>query len=165
MHVDDLTGHAGKDGWLTALALLVVGLEPVPALRTVGGHRLGRIEHATRLLFGQPIHGGPCSEVVRILRTAMQHDHQRQCLPVIATGEIQLVLARAGLIGKATGGERAGRRWRAGAPSLLRLLHHGLTQVAPLVAPGRGQPDISARENPPGRLTGMVKCRGLRRSR
>ena len=96
--VDDLPRDAGDQRRFALVALLVDGIEPVPAARTVGTLRLRRIDDKTFLFFGQRIHLRAGGEIVGILRAAVQHHDQRHGLAVIAAGDIQFVGARARMV-------------------------------------------------------------------
>src|SRR5918998_123711 len=50
---DDLAGDAGDERRLSAPALLLGGLEPIPALRAVGAYDLGRIGDEEGVLLGE----------------------------------------------------------------------------------------------------------------
>ena len=60
----DLSGDARDQRGLAAVALLVLRLEPVPALGDVGRGRLGRVGHQTAMLLGQLVHARSGGEVV-----------------------------------------------------------------------------------------------------
>ena len=91
----DLAGDAGDQRGLARVALLVARAEPVPALRRVRGRRLRRIDDETGVLFGERVHARAGGEVVGRLGAAVQHDDQRQRLPAIAAGDVELVGAAA----------------------------------------------------------------------
>ena len=99
----DLAGDARDQRGLAAVALLVLRLEPVPALGDVGRGRLGRVGDQAAMLLGQLVHARAGGEVVGRLGAAVQHDHQRQCLPVIGAGHVELVGAAAGLVAVRSG--------------------------------------------------------------
>ena len=101
----DLAGDARDQRGLAAVALLVLRLEPVPALGDVGRGRLGRVGDQAAMLLGQHVHPRAGGEVVGRLGAAVQHDHQRQCLPVIGAGHVELVGAAAGLVAVGSGEE------------------------------------------------------------
>jgi hypothetical protein len=75
--LDHFARDACDDRRLTLVALLVERLEPVPAFRTVGGFRLLRIHDQALPFLGNRIHARAGGEVIRALRTAMQHYQQR----------------------------------------------------------------------------------------
>ena len=101
----DLAGDARDQGGFAAVALLVLRLEPVPALGDVGRGGLGRIGNQAAMLLGQHVHPRAGGEVVGRLGAAVQHDHQRQSLPVIGAGHVELVGAAAGMVAVGSGKE------------------------------------------------------------
>jgi len=88
----DLIGDAGNQRGLAMAAALVVRAEPVPAPERVGEGGLRRVSDETGVLFGKRIHARGGGEVVGRLPTAMQHDHQRDRVPMaIAAWDVELV--------------------------------------------------------------------------
>jgi hypothetical protein len=65
--LDDLLRNAGNDGRLALSALLVDGIEPVPALGVIGLRVLLRIHHEAAHFLGQLVHLRAGGEVVGIL--------------------------------------------------------------------------------------------------
>ena len=94
----DLPGDARDQRRLALAALLVARAEPVPALRGVGGGGLGRIGDEAGVLLGEHVHPRAGGEVVGRLGAAVQHDDQGDRLPTIAAGDVELVVAAAGLV-------------------------------------------------------------------
>jgi hypothetical protein len=89
--LDHLHGDASDERWLAAVALLVTGVEPVPAFLHVCRLGLTRIGDQERLLLGHFVHPGACGEVVWVLSAAVQHDHDREGLTRVTAGNIYLV--------------------------------------------------------------------------
>ena len=92
----DLPRDARDQRGLALAVLLVARAEPVPAFRGVGGGGLGRIGDEAGVLLGARIHPRAGGEVVRRLGAAVQHDDQRDRLPAIAAGDVELVVAASG---------------------------------------------------------------------
>ena len=108
LHVDMMAGsnlarHASDDRRFAAITLLIIGIEPVPALGTVSPLRLLRIKHQALILFGSVIHLRAARKIVGVLGTAVQHHNQRQRLAMKTGRNIKLVLAAARRIGKTAG--------------------------------------------------------------
>src|SRR5579884_4099509 len=95
VRVHDLLCDASNERWLASIALLISKLKPVPAPRGVGRRGLLGVGHEERLLFGQPIHVRGSCKINSILSTAMQHNHQGNCLPCRAVGDVELVGAHS----------------------------------------------------------------------
>ena len=72
--LDHRVRHRGNHGRLAAVACLVVVLEPVPATRRIGVLRLCGVQHIEPLLARQGIHARARSEVIGILRAAVQRE-------------------------------------------------------------------------------------------
>src|SRR5581483_6213440 len=89
--MDDLLRDASNKRWLTAAAQLISGLKPVPTPGVVGRRGLLGIRHEERLLFGQSIHARASSKINRVLSTAMQHNHQGNCLSCSVPGDVEFV--------------------------------------------------------------------------
>jgi hypothetical protein len=64
----------------------------------VRGGGLRRIDDEAVVLFGERVHARAGGEVVGRLRAAVQHDDQRERLPTIAAGDVELVNAASGLV-------------------------------------------------------------------
>ena len=94
----DLPRDARDQRGLALAALLVARAEPVPALRGIGGGGLGRIGDQAGVLLGEHVHPRAGGEVVGRLGAAVQHDDQGDRLPMIAAGDVELVVAAAGLV-------------------------------------------------------------------
>ncbi len=75
---DDFTRDACDQRRLAALAMLIVGLEPVPALRRIGLPRLHRISNEASMPLGKRIHLRAPREIIRVLRATVQHHDQRK---------------------------------------------------------------------------------------
>ena len=116
----DPAGDARDQRGLAAVTLLVLRLNQFQHLeswrRTPGPGR-----HEAAMLLGKRVHPRAGGEVVGRLGAAMQHDHQRQRLPVIAARHVELVVAAAGLIavgsGEELGAVRQGVRCRHAGPA------------------------------------------------
>src|ERR671915_418316 len=80
-------------------ALLVRGLEPVPALLHVGVTCLRGIRDEEGVLLGVFVHAGARSEVVRALGAPVQHDDQRDGLPGVAARNVQFIGAGPSAVG------------------------------------------------------------------
>src|SRR5215207_11737577 len=91
--LDGLTCDAGDDRRLSPAALLVRSLEPVPALRAVGGGGLRGIGYEEGVYLGERVHAGARGEIVGILGTAVEHDDQWHRLPGVTARDVQLVRA------------------------------------------------------------------------
>jgi hypothetical protein len=97
-HVDPvgivvIRGHhpardAGDERGLSLIPPLVSGLEPVPALRGVGGGGLRGIDDEEPIRFRQEVHAGAGGEIVGVLRATVEHHDERQGLPSIPTGDV-----------------------------------------------------------------------------
>src|SRR4051812_13845010 len=103
-------------------ALLVLRLKPVPAVRNVRLACLLWIDNHETVFLRELVHTRARGEVIRILFTAVEHDDDRQRLTGVTSGDVRLVLERAGVIGVAAGYESAsvamgvGRRCSCGEP-------------------------------------------------
>ena len=84
----DLARDVSDDRRFATTPVLVGRLEPIPTLGLVSRGRLCGIDDEEPFLFCENIHPGAGGEIVRGLRTAMQHDDQRQGLPAISTGDV-----------------------------------------------------------------------------
>ncbi len=73
---DDVFGQRGEQGGLSASALLVLGLEPVPALLAMGTLRLLGVEHDASVLARMLVHARARREIRRALGAAVEHQHQ-----------------------------------------------------------------------------------------
>src|SRR6185295_8630494 len=83
------------------VALLVRGLEPVPAARRMRGRRLLNEGDDAAFARGELAHARPGREVVRGLVAAVQHDDQRPAPAEAPPGSKDLVLACARAVGVA----------------------------------------------------------------
>src|SRR5258708_18763447 len=83
----DLAGNTGNQRRFTSTAPLIARAKPVPAFRRVRLAGLCRIDDETGLFFGDEIHARAGGEIVRRLGAAVQHDYQRERLPVVAAGD------------------------------------------------------------------------------
>src|SRR5690606_25107111 len=98
MRSNHFPSHCREYRRFASTCLLVIMLEPVPALLRVGSARLNRVQHVETLLARGLIHGSTRSKVVRVLFAAVKHDHQGQ-EPVARLGRhIQLIAALTGFI-------------------------------------------------------------------
>ena len=122
MFRDDVARHVRQYRRLAPARLLVVVLEPVPALLRVGFARLYGIQHIEALFTGGLVHRRTRREIIGVLRAAVQHHHQRACLSVGAGRHVQLVGALARSIAKGPAGKEIARRRRSAA----RGVHGGL---------------------------------------
>src|ERR1039457_2028566 len=86
----DLPGDPGDEGGFAGALVLVRRLEPVPVPPVVGDAVLLRVGHEEGVPLGQLVH--PCAgrEVVSGLRAAVQHHDQRDLLPGVAGGNVEL---------------------------------------------------------------------------
>ena len=97
---------------LAPAALLVRLAEPVPAFGAVGVARLSRVEDQEAVLLSELIHAGAGGEVVGRLLATMQHDEEGDRLAGtlgVAGRDVELVVARAGLVREGAGYEAAGK--------------------------------------------------------
>src|SRR5919106_4239407 len=90
--------EASQEGGLATTPVLVGRLEPIPTLGWVGGDRLFGIDDEEQFPLCEYIHTGARGEILWGLCTAMEHDDQGQGLPAIATGDVELVGAGAGVV-------------------------------------------------------------------
>jgi hypothetical protein len=81
----DLAGNTRNQGGLTAVALLVARIEPVPAFLRIGGGWLRGIRDKEDPLFGKLIHPRAGREIVGGLGAAMQHHDERELLATVLT--------------------------------------------------------------------------------
>src|SRR6202023_3451667 len=82
---------AGDQRGFALATLLVTRIEPVPALRGVSGSGLRRIGDEAGMLFGECVHARAGGKVVRRLGATVQHNDQREGLPAITAGNVELV--------------------------------------------------------------------------
>jgi hypothetical protein len=73
----DMARNTGNDGGFAMAPVLVGRLEPIPTLGLIVGGGLCRIDDEKQFPFCEYIHTGTSGEIVRGLRTAMQHNDQR----------------------------------------------------------------------------------------
>jgi hypothetical protein len=73
------------------LALLVTGLEPVPAPGRVRTLRLDRIRDDAAVVLGERVHPGARREIVGVLRATVQHHEQWQRRARVATGHVEFI--------------------------------------------------------------------------
>ena len=106
--VHDLTRDAGDQRRFAAVAPLVGGIEPIPALLHVGRAGLGRVCDQAGMDLSRDVHACSGGEIIRRLRAAVQHDDQRNGLPVIAGRDIQFVGTRSRLVAERQGQEVGG---------------------------------------------------------
>jgi len=92
----ELANQTRDDRRLSLIPTLVAWLEPVPALRNVGGLRLRGIDDHARALLRQGVHARADREVIGRLRTAVQHHDQRQWLASVRAGNEELVAENPG---------------------------------------------------------------------
>ena len=93
-----MAGDARDQRRLALTAPLVGRAKPIPALRRVRVAGLCGIDHEAGLFFGDQVHARPGGEIVRRLGAAVQHDDQRERLPLIAAGDVELVGAGSGRV-------------------------------------------------------------------
>src|SRR5260370_32393982 len=86
-----LASDARDERGFALATLLVSRIEPVPALRGVSGGGLRRIGDEAGVLFGECVHARAGGKVVRRLGATVQHNAQRECLPTITAGNVELV--------------------------------------------------------------------------
>src|SRR5215217_8796914 len=91
--VHHLFRDAGDDGRLAPAALLVCGLEPVPASLHVGVPRLRRVGDEERVLLGEPVRAGAPGEVVRVLGATVKHHDKWNRLAGVSARHVELVRA------------------------------------------------------------------------
>jgi hypothetical protein len=96
---DDVASESGQDRWFAGVAPLVFRPEPVPKAAPVGGAGLLGTGHHERVPLGQFVH--PCTggEVGRVLLAAVEHDDEWYRLADVATGNVEVVVARPGGLG------------------------------------------------------------------
>ena len=154
----DLARDPGDQGRLAAVALLVVRVEPVPALRGVGRAGLRRPGDQAAVLLGERVHARAGGEVVRRLGAAVQHHDQRQRRAGARAGQIQLVGAGARLVGEGCRDEGRALGQRRRWPPRQRLAAAG--QVAGETTQGLAQarPGQARRSGCPGRRQGREGC-------
>jgi len=102
----DVLRDARDQRRLAASVRLVARAEPVPAFRTVGFCRLRRIRHQEPVRFGELVHPRARGEVVRRLRTAMQHHQQRRRRARagdVICGHVQHVASGASCVAEGSG--------------------------------------------------------------
>src|SRR6476661_1652065 len=100
MFGDNFAGDPGDDGRFASAPNLILRLEPIPAERWISALALDWINNEKSMLLGQGIHAGPCREVVRILRAAVQHDHQwAAAARVMLTWNVERVAPPSGSAG------------------------------------------------------------------
>src|SRR6266700_1612059 len=98
VRVHDLPRDPGDERWLAHTALLIGGLKPVPALCVVGRRDLLRVHYKECLSFGEHIHARASGKINSVLSTTMQHHYQGNCLPCVASGDVELVGASSSRI-------------------------------------------------------------------
>src|SRR6202162_3417942 len=91
VRVHNLPGDPGEERWLAHTALLIGGLKPVPALCVVGRRNLLKVRYKERLPLGEHIHARANGKINSVLSTAMKHYYQRNWVPCIAPGDVELV--------------------------------------------------------------------------
>ena len=84
----DLARDARDERRFTAIPALVVRAKPIPTPRRVRVTGLRRIDYEAGFFLRDHIHSGPGGEIVRCLSAAVQHDNQRNCLALIAAGNV-----------------------------------------------------------------------------
>ena len=97
----NLTRDARDNRRLTALALLIARLKPVPAVRAVGRCHLLRVDHKTAMFLCQRVHASASGKVLRILLAAMQHHDERHRLFRVTARHVQAIATRARAVGHA----------------------------------------------------------------
>ena len=91
--LDDCQRHAGEQRRFSPAPALVVVFEPVPTSLRVGVCRLLGVQHVKALRLCEIVHPRTGCEVIRALRTAMQHHDQWQAFVNRAGRCVQLVAA------------------------------------------------------------------------
>jgi hypothetical protein len=89
----DLTGQGREQRRFSLLGTLMLGQEPVPAARGIGGPRLGWIEDDEAQLIGEPVEAGQTRNVGSVLLTAVQYQDQRTRRAVRVGRHIEVVVA------------------------------------------------------------------------
>ena len=79
--------NPGENGRFPLAAHLVAGLEPVPARRLMGAHRLTRISDDEAIVFRKLVHPRSGGKVVGVLGAAMEHDQQRRIAASLMNSE------------------------------------------------------------------------------
>ena len=97
----NLPCDAGDERRLSRIPNLTFGPEPVPTPRSVRIGVLGGIDHEEAVLVGQRIHLGAGREILRGLRSTMQHHDRRNQVTrfrCIAGGNVKPVIARSCIV-------------------------------------------------------------------
>ena len=113
VRVHDASREGGKNRWLAVAALLMPGLEPVPAAPFVGGLGLLGVEHQKRVAIGQLVHASGGGEVFGSLGAAMQQHQQRDWLAGVPAGHVELVVAPPVSAAESAGEPSSRRVWAA----------------------------------------------------
>src|ERR1019366_7388845 len=92
---------------LTAVALLILWIEPVPTFGLVCRFRLDRVRHQTSVFISDDVHVRSAGEIVDGLRASVQHHDKRARLTAVSAGHVELVIAapcsaKIRVIGKST---------------------------------------------------------------
>jgi hypothetical protein len=87
----DLAGDARDQRRFATVALLIAGIEPVPAPLRIGRLRLRRIGDQAAVLLGERVHPRAGGEVVGRLGAAVQHDDQRRRITPTGARDVELV--------------------------------------------------------------------------
>lgn len=164
MVAHDLAGDAGDERRFATAALLVGWAKPIPAFRLVRFGPLRGVSHEAGLFFRDEVHARAGGKILRRLRVAVEHDHQRNGLSMIAArGEEPIGAASGGIfvgafdeaIPRAQPAEcppppgrvavRTGARWRAKPIVPLRAVE-GLIRISIAGLPASTCPERNLRQ-------------------
>ena len=95
----------GDQRRFTVATLLVARPEPIPARRSIGGCGLFRVRNEEGAFLGDRVHACAGGEDVSRLGATVQHDDQRERLPLIGVRHIQFVSTGFGVVAVGLGNE------------------------------------------------------------